>query len=84
MILARTRNKSLEYLNTSYVKVQLVFWTILPMLSVYLNTSYVKVQFFLAYSFLYSFAYLNTSYVKVQLTTITDDQTTNAFKYILC
>ena len=45
MILARTRNKSLEYLNTSYVKVQLVFWTILPMLSVYLNTSYVKVQF---------------------------------------
>ena len=35
---------SINYLNTSYVKVQLTFYVIIPHALHYLNTSYVKVQ----------------------------------------
>ena len=74
----------LNYLNTSHVKVQLLFEFVQRSSYVYLNTSHVKVQQNKIKTGKMRLRNLNTSHVKVQPFRRQKHNATKKFKYISC
>ncbi len=74
-----------QYLNTSYVKVKLLFFHLLMSFELNLNTSYVKVKQWKDKLLVQQKSHLNTSYVKVKpFAVVTTISVAIPFKYILC